>query len=148
VLTTSGLRDVLETGRQIRLDLCDYGVERPPPLAPRQRCQTAARTGRPLRCFKLRRTCRIAFSLATLIAAASQSAGPDRCRGTRYWKPRTKGEALWSSAMGQQPGRPKPPGNPPIRPEPRQPQPIEEPPRPTPIPPWRDHPPIVADFAS
>jgi hypothetical protein len=51
--------------------------------------------------------------------------------------------------MGQQPGKPKPLGNPPIRPEPRQPQPIEEPPRPIPIPPVeRPQPPLVADFAS
>ena len=50
--------------------------------------------------------------------------------------------------MGQQPGKPKPPGNPPIRPEPRQPQPIEEPPRPIPIPPVeRPPPPVVAYFA-
>jgi hypothetical protein len=51
--------------------------------------------------------------------------------------------------MGEQPGKPKPPGNPPIRPEPRQPQPIEEPPRPIPIPPVESPPPpIVADLAS
>ena len=50
--------------------------------------------------------------------------------------------------MGQQPGKPKPPGNPPIRPEPRQPQPIEEPPRPIPIPPVERPPlPIGADLA-
>jgi hypothetical protein len=51
--------------------------------------------------------------------------------------------------MGQQPGKPKPPGNPAIRPEPRQPQPIEGPPRPIPIPPVERPPaPIVADLAS
>jgi hypothetical protein len=51
--------------------------------------------------------------------------------------------------MGQQPGKPKPPGNPPIRPVPRQPQPIEEPPRPIPIPPVESPPPpIAADLAS
>jgi hypothetical protein len=51
--------------------------------------------------------------------------------------------------MGQQPGKPKPPGNRPIRPEPRQPQPIEEPPKPIPIPPVESPPPpIVADLAS
>ena len=37
--------------------------------------------------------------------------------------------------MGGQPGKPKPPGNPPTRPEPLWPQPIEEPPRPLPMPP-------------
>ena len=37
--------------------------------------------------------------------------------------------------MGGQPGKPKPPGNPPIRQEPQRPQPIEEPPRPLPVPP-------------
>src|SRR6266404_5164917 len=40
-----------------------------------------------------------------------------------------------SSAMGGQPGKPKPLGNPPIRREPQRPQPIEEPPRPLPVPP-------------
>ena len=30
--------------------------------------------------------------------------------------------------MGGQPGKPKPPGNPPMRPEPQEPKPIEEPP--------------------
>src|SRR5882762_8768475 len=40
-----------------------------------------------------------------------------------------------SSAMGGQPGKPKPIGNPPIRREPQRPQPIEEPPRPLPVPP-------------
>ena len=37
--------------------------------------------------------------------------------------------------MGGQPGKPKPPGNPPVRQEPQRPQPIEEPPRPLPVPP-------------
>jgi len=37
--------------------------------------------------------------------------------------------------MGGQPGKPKPPGNPPVRPEPQEPKPIEEPPRPIPVPP-------------
>jgi len=32
--------------------------------------------------------------------------------------------------MGGQPGKPKPPGNPPVRPEPEEPKPIEEPPTP------------------
>ena len=36
--------------------------------------------------------------------------------------------------MGGQPGKPKPPGNPPIRREPDRP-PVEEPPRPIPVPP-------------
>src|SRR6266481_7650577 len=61
----------------------------------------------------------------------------------------SQGESAMEVAMGQQPGKPKPPGNPPIRPEPRQPQPIEEPPRPIPIPPVeRPPPPLVADLAS
>ena len=42
--------------------------------------------------------------------------------------------------MGGQPGKPKPPGNPPTRPEPLWPQPIEEPPRPLPMPPSKGHP--------
>jgi len=37
--------------------------------------------------------------------------------------------------MGGQPGKPKPPGNPPVRPEPQEPKPIEEPPTPIPVPP-------------
>jgi hypothetical protein len=50
--------------------------------------------------------------------------------------------------MGQQPGKPKPPGNPPIRLEPGRRQPIEEPPKPIPIPPVENPPPpIVADRA-
>src|SRR6266478_108759 len=40
-----------------------------------------------------------------------------------------------SSAMGGQPGKPKPPGNPPVRQEPQRPRPIEDPPRPLPVPP-------------
>ena len=36
--------------------------------------------------------------------------------------------------MGGQPGKPKPPGNPPTR-EPQRPPPVEEPPRPIPVPP-------------
>jgi hypothetical protein len=36
--------------------------------------------------------------------------------------------------MGGQPGKPSPPGNPPIRREPQRP-PVEEPPRPIPVPP-------------
>jgi hypothetical protein len=49
--------------------------------------------------------------------------------------------------MGGQPGKPKPPGNPPVRPEPQQPAPIEEPPRPIPIPPVERPPaPIGADL--
>ena len=36
--------------------------------------------------------------------------------------------------MGGQPGKPSPPGNPPIRREPDRP-PVEEPPRPIPVPP-------------
>src|SRR5882762_10959141 len=40
-----------------------------------------------------------------------------------------------SSAMGGQPGKPKPPGNPPVRQEPQRPRPIEERPRPLPVPP-------------
>src|SRR6266446_6349269 len=39
-----------------------------------------------------------------------------------------------SSAMGGQPEKPKPPGNPPVRQEPQRPRPIEEPP-PLPVPP-------------
>jgi hypothetical protein len=37
--------------------------------------------------------------------------------------------------MGGQPGKPKPPGNPPVRPEPQEPKPIQEPPTPIPVPP-------------
>lgn len=37
--------------------------------------------------------------------------------------------------MGGQPGKPKPPGNPPIRQQPQRPQPIKEPPQPLPVPP-------------
>jgi len=37
--------------------------------------------------------------------------------------------------MGGQPGKLKPPGNPPVRPEPQEPKPIEEPPTPIPVPP-------------
>jgi hypothetical protein len=37
--------------------------------------------------------------------------------------------------MGGQPGKPSPPGNPPIRPDPERPAPVEEPPRPIPLPP-------------
>ena len=37
--------------------------------------------------------------------------------------------------MGGQPGKPKPPGNPPVRPEPQEPKPIQEPPKPIPVPP-------------
>ena len=56
---------------------------------------------------------------------------------------------LWSPGMGGQPGKPKPPGNPPLRPEPQQPAPIEEPPRPIPIPPVERPPaPIGADSPS
>jgi hypothetical protein len=56
---------------------------------------------------------------------------------------------LWSRGMGGQPGKPKPPGNPPLRPEPQQPAPIEEPPRPIPIPPVERPPvPIGADRPS
>jgi hypothetical protein len=44
-------------------------------------------------------------------------------------------KSLRSFSMGGQPGKPKPPGNPPIRPEPQEPKPIEEPPRPIPLPP-------------
>ena len=48
--------------------------------------------------------------------------------------------------MGGQPGKPKPPGNPPIRPEPQEPKPIEEPLRPIPVPPVERPPaPIGAD---
>jgi hypothetical protein len=36
---------------------------------------------------------------------------------------------------GGQPGKPSPPGNPPVRPDPDWPPPIEEPPRPIPLPP-------------
>ena len=49
--------------------------------------------------------------------------------------------------MGGQPGKPKPPGNPPVRPEPQEPKPIQEPPTPIPIPPVEIPPaPIRADL--
>jgi hypothetical protein len=41
----------------------------------------------------------------------------------------------------QQPGKPKPPGNPPRNPDPNRPEPIEEPPAPIPVPPLGDEPP-------
>jgi hypothetical protein len=48
--------------------------------------------------------------------------------------------------MGGQPGKPKPPGNPPVRPEPQEPKPIQEPPTPIPVPPVERPPaPIRAD---
>jgi hypothetical protein len=51
--------------------------------------------------------------------------------------------------MGGQPGKPKPPGNPPVRPEPQEPRPIEEPPTPIPVPPMERPPaPIRADQVS
>ena len=51
--------------------------------------------------------------------------------------------------MGGQPGKPKPPGNPPVRPEPQEPKPIEEPPTPIPVPPLERPPaPIRADRVS
>ena len=51
--------------------------------------------------------------------------------------------------MGGQPGKPKPPGNPPVRPEPQEPKPIEEPPTPIPVPPVERPPaPIRADQPS
>jgi len=51
--------------------------------------------------------------------------------------------------MGGQPGKPKPPGNPPVRPEPQEPKPIEEPPTPIPVPPVERPPePIRADRLS
>ena len=51
--------------------------------------------------------------------------------------------------MGGQPGKPKPPGNPPVRPEPEEPKPIKEPPTPIPVPPVERPPaPIRADRVS
>ncbi len=50
-------------------------------------------------------------------------------------------EAIAGEIEAQQPGTPKPPGNPPQRPEPEIPPPIEEPPRPIPSP--RPEPPPV-----
>jgi outer membrane biosynthesis protein TonB len=47
--------------------------------------------------------------------------------------------AIAGEIEAQQPGKPKPPGNPPQRPDPDQPQPIGEPPRP--VPPPRPEPP-------
>jgi hypothetical protein len=44
----------------------------------------------------------------------------------------------------QQPGKPKPPGNPPNRPEPDETSPIEEPPSPIPTPTEDDSPPMQA----
>jgi hypothetical protein len=43
-------------------------------------------------------------------------------------------------AEAQQPGKPKPPDNPPRRPEPGKPEPVEEPPEPIPVPPKSDEP--------
>jgi hypothetical protein len=43
-------------------------------------------------------------------------------------------------ADAQQPGKPKPPGNPPTQPDPDKPLPIEEPPQPIPVPPEPDEP--------
>jgi len=45
-----------------------------------------------------------------------------------------------SSAEAQQPGKPKPPGNPPTRPDRDKPPPVEEPPDPIPVPPEEDEP--------
>jgi hypothetical protein len=42
--------------------------------------------------------------------------------------------------MHSNPGKPKPPGNPPTQPEPDKPKPVEEPPEPVPVPPERDEP--------
>ena len=51
--------------------------------------------------------------------------------------------------MGGQPGKLKPPGNPPVRPEPQEPKPIQEPPTPIPVPPVERHPvPMRADRVS
>jgi hypothetical protein len=51
--------------------------------------------------------------------------------------------------MGGQPGKPKPPGNPPVRQEPQEPKPIQEPPVPIPVPPVERPPiPIRADRLS
>jgi hypothetical protein len=51
--------------------------------------------------------------------------------------------------MGGQPGKPKPPGNPPVRPEPQEPKPIQEPPTPIPVPPVERPPvPMRADRVS
>src|SRR5439155_9861977 len=66
----------------------------------------------------------------TTRADAPCRAGVFRYRGVIWTDTR-------SSAMGGQggqPGKPKPPGNPPVRQEPQRPQPIEEPPRPLPVP--------------
>ena len=50
-------------------------------------------------------------------------------------------EAIAGEIEAQQPGKPKPPGNPPQKPEPEIPPPISEPPRPIPSP--RPEPPPV-----
>jgi hypothetical protein len=44
--------------------------------------------------------------------------------------------------LAQQPGKPKPPGNPPESPDPEKPPPVEEPPEPMPIPTRDDPPPM------
>lgn len=46
-------------------------------------------------------------------------------------------ETIAGERLSQQPGKPKPPGNPPSEeePEPERPSPIREPPRPLPVPP-------------
>ena len=50
-------------------------------------------------------------------------------------------EKVGAELRGQQPGKPKPPGNPPRRPDPDTPLPVEEPPQPIPVPPLGDEPP-------
>ncbi|HUC67997.1 MAG TPA: hypothetical protein VMA53_21460 [Stellaceae bacterium] len=50
-------------------------------------------------------------------------------------------DAIAGEIEAQQPGKPKPPGNPPQKPEPEIPPPIDEPPRPIPSP--RPEPPPV-----
>jgi hypothetical protein len=50
-------------------------------------------------------------------------------------------EAAAAERHAQQPGKPKPPGNPPRHPDPDRPRPVEEPPEPIPLPPLGDEPP-------
>ena len=45
--------------------------------------------------------------------------------------------------MGGQPGKPKPPGNPPVCPEPEEPRPMQEPPTPIPVPPVERPPALI-----
>jgi hypothetical protein len=57
-------------------------------------------------------------------------------------------EEAVAEGRAQQPGKPKPPGNPPRNPDPGEREPIEEPPQPIPVPPLGDEPPPMHAGAS